>query len=96
MYFEAHLTIETESKNKVKQLGDHHNWTYSEINGDPDLGPGTRCYLTKHYKHDTPLDSIVSDLSDMLTEINIFNIPFTKIRRKIELVMYDIRSYKNP
>jgi hypothetical protein len=28
----------------------------------------------------------------MLTEINIFHIPFIKIRRKIELVMYDTRS----
>ena len=91
MYFEAHLTVETSYKDQIKAIGEKHKWKYSEINGDPDLGPGTRCYLTKHYKHDDNFHSITNELDYVLYEIR-GEVKFTKVRHKIELVMFDLRG----
>lgn len=88
-YYEAHITMIGTSviiEPIVKSLG----WKFSQINGDPTLGKGIKCYATKHSKASKDKKEVLIDLqttADSLQEQGC-----EVIRRKIELVIYDDRS----
>ena len=83
-YYEVHITLlgpPSDLKRKVEAL----NWTFSSINGDPNLGTGIKCYATRQYNIKLPLPAIIAKLEETTA-----NFPASQVlRKKVELVVYD-------
>lgn len=89
--YECHITLfgnrkETEEKVKSLKLD---GWHFSAIDGDPDLGDGVKCYLTKHYGAEYGCDKVISYLDSMADYIAGHGLG--SIRRKVEVIIYDKR-----
>jgi len=69
-------------------------WTYSRIDGDPDLGPGVKRYLTTHRPELLPERQLELDLA--LATKWLQEHGFTVLRRKVELVVRDDRTILEP
>src|SRR5690349_14796286 len=87
--FEAHLTFNGYYEHRlVGYLRDNPHWTkifsFSRIDGDPDLGKDTRCYLTAHSNDYTKL----REAMDLIEEELKFN-DIKTLRKKVEKIVYD-------
>lgn len=87
-YYECHITVlgtpESIQPN-VESLG----WTFSCINGDPDLGTEVKCYATRHYNCSK---SLVVVKAEVLGTTGLLRDMGCKVlRSKIEKVLYDMR-----
>lgn len=91
-YYECHLTcmeLVVDNTKKFKEACDEIGWTWSFIDGDPDLGSGIKCYATKQFNSKNTDDEIVQALlfaRDALRrrDVNV-------IRAKVEVVVFDER-----
>ncbi len=86
--YECHITLYGDRKaieKKVKAL--HLDWHFSAIDGDPDLGEGVKCYLTKHYSEVHKLEAIISQMTTVANYLKGFDL--CPIRKKIEVIIYD-------
>lgn len=84
-YYEIHVTLEEDAKVEA-QLAVWviaGKWAYSKIDGDPDLGKGTRYYRTAHANSLTAALQLVIDAQQAWP---------SAIRYKIEEVLLDIRK----
>lgn len=93
VYYELHVTLEAAKQDWPRLKADVENlgWKFSAIDGDPILGPGVKCYATKHL-HQSPEvwpESIVRRAALALKQWG-----WTVTREKVELVLYD-RSLKD-
>ena len=83
-YYEVHITLlglPSDLKRKVEAL----NWTFSSINGDPNLGTGIKCYAIRQYNIKLSLPAIIAKLEETAA-----NFPASQVlRKKVELVVYD-------
>ncbi len=98
-YYECHITFFAFGPQPELPafLEKNTGWKYSQIDGDPVLGPGVKCYLTKHYPAatDTSHQAAESDriiglmgkAADYVRECGM-----DVLRQKIELVIYDTKS----
>jgi len=88
-YYEAHITmmgIAAYIKPAVEKL----RWKFSVIEGDTNLGAGSKCYATKQFKASEEKEQVLQQLLDTANKLEG---PFAEVlRRKIELVLYDDRS----
>lgn len=91
-YYECHITMDHSAGDviaiaeKVKAVG----WTFSCINGDPDLGPGVKCYATKQF------NCLRYDIHDVIDWLELAAEALSEqrcniIRKKVEKVLYDVR-----
>lgn len=90
-YYECHITI-LGDKEIAMPIVMAIGWTFSCIDGDPDLGKGVKCYATKHFNRRLSSHTVKSILVTASEYLRLFNI--NVIREKIELVIYDNRIKK--
>lgn len=88
--FKAHITLGLE--HKVEALGAEfrfkdYGWSYSQIDGDPVLGPGGRCYLTAHARNYTGLFHQLQEVAKHLRGQGA-----EPQRLKIEAIVYDTKA----
>lgn len=88
-YYECHVTC-LGTPEEVKPHVEFIGWTFSAIDGDPDFGPGIKCYATHHYNFRHTTDDVMDWVSMAAQTLRKFGIKV--IREKVELVIYDIRS----
>lgn len=93
MYWEVHITIGKSfcsAAHAVKLLGP--GWKHSQIDGDPQLGPGVKQYATKNYPHTMTAGEVQRELNQSAQFFRERN--WLVLREKIELVMYDTKGKK--
>ena len=96
-YYECHITINSDGSGCEGAEGDYYcklvednGWIYSEINGDPDLGKGVKCYATRQFNVTKfGFDLVLESLTNMSFLLQENDVPV--VREKVELVMYDKR-----
>lgn len=85
--YEAHITFMAPKGFQIWTNG----WKFSKIDGDPVLGDGVKCYLTKHFKitNDKHQEAcIVAEMRDIQSKIEVFDdVKGTRI--KLELIVFD-------
>jgi len=89
--YECHITFFGDRKvieGKVNNLK-LDGWHFSAIDGDPDLGDGVKCYLTKHYGAEYGCEKVISYLDSMADYLGGFGL--NSIRRKVEVIIHDKR-----
>ena len=87
MDFESHITC-LGHEEKVKEVGKAMGWSFSKIDGDPVLGQGVKCYLTRHARDYVKLHGDMMQVKRELQDKDV-NVPV--LRTKIELIMHDER-----
>lgn len=88
-YYEAHITFTCNTDGYIPQ---YKSWTFSKIDGDPVLGEGVKCYLTKHFKSSKSLKSIIEEMDLIKVNMDLFMINVKWLRSKVELVVYDTKT----
>ncbi len=86
-YWECHITMTCTGKERafVEQFG--NGWTYSNITDDPILGPGAKCYATRHFHEKISLGFVVMATIDVARVLEQSGAKV--IRRKVERVVFD-------
>ena len=87
-YYECHITYINDKpwmRNTMKMCG----WKFSQIDGDPDLGDGIKCYATKQYNTKFSRDEIIDKMTSLSDTLELSGAKI--LRNKIELVIYDKR-----
>ncbi len=84
-YYECHVTFRGPDP-------EIEGWTFSRIEGDPDLGPGRKSYLTRHFRDSKPLPEVIAEVEHVAAILDddptgIFEV----LRTKVEHVCYDNR-----
>lgn len=85
-YWELHVTMECTGKERA-MVDALTGWTYSNITDDPILGPGAKCYATRHFHIKQPEQFVVDAVrfaSSVLKQAGA-----NVLRRKVERVVYD-------
>lgn len=85
-YYEVHITFMQE-KNSSIFVSDR--WKFSMIDGDPILGKGVKCYLTRQYPRSKSTNVIKNEIEEIASRLTKLNCKV--IRKKIELVIFDER-----
>lgn len=94
-YYECHITLEksdTQSFDYIETFVKSIKWKFSCINGDPVLGPGVKCYATKHFNIKLFEEDVLEKLLEASDHLKKLGIKVT--RRKIEKVVFDDRIKK--
>lgn len=90
MYYELHITCKGKPEEVKPLVEDKLGWRFSNIDGDPDLGEGVKCYATRQLNANKMMfNEVIAYLAahaDMLREEGV-----GVWREKIELVIYDNR-----
>lgn len=90
-YYECHITMLARDFAVAEMVTKTTGWTFSKIDGDPDLGEGVKCYATKHFNCDRMTkEEVIGALNDAAHLIACSMIEV--IRRKVERVIYDDRT----
>jgi len=92
-YYEVHITMDPEDKDRIycTKAVESHGWTFSAIAGDPDLGPGLKCYATKQFNKKHSVIDLASQMNTVAKSLkDDYNMKV--LRRKIEVVVHDDRS----
>lgn len=92
MYFECHVTLQGD-KDHIKPIVESTGWTFSAIDGDPNMGDGVKCYAT------TQLNATKFDCQQAVNAVeqcaNVLHAAgMTILRKKVELVVFDSRRDK--
>lgn len=89
-YYECHITMLGEPE-AIKRSMKKSGWSFSQIDGDPDLGKGIKCYATRQFNTRTTVPSIIRELNDKAKFIG--EVAGARIlRKKVEMVVYDERT----
>lgn len=85
--YECHVTVpfSTEKIPRFQQLATEHGWSSSWIDGDPLLGMKRHFYFTRH---ETTRFKAYMAIQDLVIHLE----PGECLRRKIEQVIFDVRS----
>jgi hypothetical protein len=84
-YYECHVTFTGDGSAPENPKG----WKFSRIDGDPTLGAGVKCYLTRHYPERLKLAQVQQHLEQAGRAVAAQG--FRVLRLKVELVVYDVR-----
>lgn len=87
--FECHITVEAiaEQRERLEVIGRKAGWKTSFVVGDPDLGKGSRFFLTAHYPD---IDSAKQATNAVAYLIEHWDIRV--VRKKVELVVMDTKA----
>lgn len=95
-YYECHITFLMPGR-QADYLEAHTDWKFSRIDGDPVMGAGLKCYLTKHFpasahtSHTTAeADKVVVKMGEVANFLKLSGIEV--IRQKVELVIFDTKA----
>lgn len=100
-YYECHITFMMPggqaAPDTVQWLEKNTGWLFSAIDGDPVLGPGRKCYLTKHYPASAHTSHTVAEAEEVKRKMGkvadfVRGTNVDVIRQKIELVIFDTKS----
>ena len=89
-YYECHITMEGDAK-KIEPIVEKTGWKFSKIDGDPILGAGVKCYATAHF-NTRYCREFVQQQVDLVAQIFREQKGIKLLRRKVELVLYDIKE----
>jgi len=87
-YYECHVTF----LDPGYPPDDLAGWTFSRIDGDPNLGAGVKCYLTRHLPERIGLDEAIGQTHYAMGFLQAKHIEV--LRCKVELVVYDTKQTK--
>jgi hypothetical protein len=87
-YYECHVTFTGDGDEPPSSKP--RGWKFSRIDGDPDLGAGVNCYLTRHYPVRLPLARVVGELNRAARALS--DLGYAVRRLKVELVVHDFRT----
>jgi hypothetical protein len=98
-YYECHLTFDAFTQGRISEwdrrceqideIGQKYHFRFSKIEGDEQMGPGVRWYLTRSLKDGPTLTNDMNALTYALTQAGV---PI--LRRKIEHIVFDERRDK--
>lgn len=93
-YYECHITLAIDSMDYVagkdeEKAVEETGWTYSKIDGDPDLGGGVKGYATRQFNINKPLQEVLDELDAISRKLQHSGVKV--IREKVEQVIYDRR-----
>lgn len=100
-YYECHITMMPQVVRSSPELPAYleklTGWRFSQIDGDPVLGHGVKCYLTKHYPASTNTSHATAEADRIIVLMGnvadkIRNAGLDVIRQKIELVVFDTKA----
>lgn len=89
--YEAHLTFDKVYSSQVQAYSKDTSWRFSQIDGDPVLGLGPRCYLTSY---DESYDQLKTRMEHMHRHFVQHGVQVS--RRKIEEIVYDSATEELP
>lgn len=83
MNFECHITLTNSARFElITSIGKLNGFHFSKIDGDEELGPGIKCYLTKSSDH---IPNLIYDMEQVTDRLELHDI--TWIKRKIECII---------
>jgi hypothetical protein len=85
--FEAHITCPREQADAVRAIGALEGWTFSQIDGDPIMGAGVKCYLSAYSTHAVRLLAEMRDVERSLALAGL-----TVLRTKVEQILFDSKT----
>lgn len=85
--YECHITIDSTEPDDVQTWVELIHWRFSRIEGDPQLGKGTRCYATQLY-HQREVAIKFTDAAAYFLRSKGFHV----LRCKVEHVIYDVHE----
>jgi hypothetical protein len=88
-YYECHVTLTGMASVWAEKWIKDAGWTYSRIDGDPDLGAGVKQYATKHFNVRKSQEKIIDEMRRLALSLTLRGCEV--LREKIELVIYDRR-----
>lgn len=99
-YYECHITFTFiwHDTTDLKALIERDTgWKWSQIDGDPVLGPGRKTYLTKHFPASTNTSHTMADAEPVVAKMAkaaayLRGCGLEVLREKVELVIYDTKS----
>lgn len=88
MNFECHITLTKLSQFQLAtSIGRLNGFHFSSINGDEQLGTGTKGYLSKTSDY---IPNLLYDMEQVIDRLELHDI--TWIRKKIECIILDERN----
>lgn len=87
-YYECHVTYLATREEFLATKVD--NWKPSIIDGDPILGEGVKCYLTRHYPGAESMNILKTDME--FTARELLSRGLKVLRSKVELVVWDTKA----
>jgi hypothetical protein len=100
-YYECHITFMMPggcaAPDTIRYLEKNTGWRFSQIDGDPVLGPGSKCYLTKHYPASTNTSHATAEADravQLMEKVARFvsSAELQVLRQKVELVLFDTKA----
>lgn len=87
--YEIHITLPWlyDSRDQLEVLAAAHDWHFSCIEGDPDLGNGNKYYFTRHEATEAEAHA---ELNSMVGQLMHYN--YEPIRQKIEHIIFDTKK----
>jgi len=89
-YYECHVTFMSQPTLLSEIARELKKWKTSAIDGDPLLGDGVKCYLTRHYSGDESREILHADMDHAAQRLKSRSLEV--LRHKIELVVWDSRA----
>ena len=90
MYYECHITLALTPKDMKQAVESFNGWTYSAINGDPDLGESLFCYATRRASAGHDLMKVIEVMGRVANGLELCG--GVVLRQKVELVMFDTKA----
>ena len=90
MYYECHITLALTPKDMKQAVESFNGWSYSAINGDPDLGESLFCYATRRASAGFDLMKVIEVMGQVANGLELCG--GTVLRQKVELVMFDTKG----
>lgn len=92
--YECHITIKDYKNGIVNKLLEETikewGWKFSQIEGDPVLGKGLKCYATQHFAGTRNVDEVISIMRNVAYDLELAG--FDVVRQKVELIVYDTKA----
>lgn len=90
MTYESHITYipkNVQAEDRIAAIAEEKGWKLSRIDGDPVLGGGVKCYLTKHSED---FELLRIEMRSMSVEVQFLGHRDVQVlREKIEHVIID-------
>lgn len=90
MYYECHITLALTPKDMRQAVESFNGWSYSAINGDPDLGDTLLCYATRRASAGCDLMKVVEVMGQVAAGLELCG--GVVLRQKVELVVFDTKA----
>ena len=90
MYYECHITLALTPTCMKQAVESFNGWSYSAIDGDPDLGQTVLCYATRRTSAGRDLQEIIDHMAQVAAGLKLCG--GEVLRQKVELVLFDTKT----